>query len=739
VSLKLSPERIFMDAGAASLEPPIDQGDAARRQSRERLAILPDPRVLWLTFRRNLLLFLAVVVVIVGAVAAWTLTRVPIYQSTASLLVEVASPNVVDVKSVSRDMADNSEALETQVRLIGSPAIVRRAADLYAARFPSDARSKAANREALAQEMADSISVSRSGLTFVIDVTAQSDDAPFSAATANFVAEAYLNAQREAKVNANADASVFLQKRTAELREEASRADAALQQYKIRNGLMSAQGSTMAEQEVSTLNQQIAQAEAELAEKQGRLTAAEAQLRAGGGGADVGAALGSGTIGSLRQSEAAASTKVAEMSARLGPLHPDLKRAQSELAEIRTQIQQEIDRILSNLKADARVAASRLASLRDSRSRANGALAANNSAAVGLMELERQAEAAKSIYETFLKRLEETTAQEGLQMANARLSTEAKVPDSPIFPNRRLAAVVGILGGIIAGLLAVAIAEYMRGNVRTKSDIEDRLRVRYAGAIPALSSTLKGDVADEPPAEYVLTHPFSLFAESFRSLQAMLLLGRKAEPKDAARDAPRLGRVIAITSALPQEGKTTTATCLARIMAAGGTSTVLVDCDLRRRGASALQINEPRPGLYEYLNGTATLDEALVLHEPSGMYLLGTERPPADARDPLTPDNLARMTAELRQRFNVVILDTAPVLGVADSRAVAASADRVLVIARWAKTSFDAVEATIEILIAAGAKVSGVALSQVDIRKAGSAGHNEMYSYQKKFRGYYVN
>jgi polysaccharide biosynthesis transport protein len=686
-----------------------------------------------LTFRRNLLLFSAVAGLVILAVAAWTLTRTPIYESSASLLVEIDSPNVVDVKAVSRDMANNSEAIETQVRIIGSPEIARRAATLYATRNPSDSRSNLANREALAQEILGSVSVARVGVTFVIDVTALSSDPAFAAAAANCVAEAYLVAQREAKVNANSDAGKFLAARTTELRAEASKADAALQQYKINNGLMSAQGSTMAEQEISTLNQQIAQAEAELAEKQGRLSAAEGQLRAGGGGADVGAALGSGTIGSLRQSEAAASTKVAEMSSRYGPLHPDLNRAKSELAEIRSQIQQEIDRILSNLKADVRVAASRLSSLRESRARANGSLAANNSAAVGLMELERRAEAAKGIYETFLKRLQETSAQEGLQAANARLTNAAAAPEDPIFPNRRLAAVIGLIGGVLAGLGAVAIAEYARGSVRTKSDIEKRLRIRYAGAIPDVASTLTDVALTEPPQEYVLSHPFSLFAESFRSLQAVMLLGGSGQQKTKG------GRIIAITSALPQEGKTTTSTCLARVVASSGARTVLVDCDLRRRGSSALLIKAHRPGLVEYLAGEVTLDEALVLHEPSGMYLLGTSAPPTDARDPLSQENLARMTEELRQRFDVVILDTAPVLGVADARVVAAAADRVLVIARWAKTSFDAVEAALEILINAGAKISGVALSQVDIRKAGSTGHNEMYNYQRQFRGYYVN
>ena len=712
------------------LEPEGD--DASPRTGRIAWsALLPDPRVVWMIFRRNLLLFSIVTAMIVAGVAVWTLLQTPIYSTTSSLLINTAGENVVNVKAVSADLPASSDVIETQVRLMGSPPIVRRAADAYAALRPNDPRSAPAARADLAAEIAGITSAERVGLTFVIDISADSPDPAFATDAVNLLAEQYIAAQRDAKVGANSDANRFLQQRTQQLAAEASAADAALQKFKIANGLMSAQGATMAEQEVSTLNQQIAAAKADLAEKQGRLNAAQAQLSAGGGGADVGAALGSGTIGSLRQSESAASARVAELQSRYGPLHPELAQAQSQLREIRSQIQQEIDRILSNLRADVQVASSRLGSLESSRARASGGLAANNSANVGLNELQRRADAAKAIYETFLNRLRETSAQQGLEKADAQIAARAQIPDAPSFPNRKMAALGGIVAGIMGGLIAIALAEYLKGGIRTKSDVEQKLRVRYAGALPILKSTLGKMRVDEEPQDYVVSHPFSVFAEAFRSVQAFLLLGGGGGSGGS--------RVVAITSALPQEGKTTTSTCLARVAALGGARTVLVDCDLRRRGSSEFLIHDDRPGLYEYMRGEVSLDEALVRHEASGMYLLGTSCPQPDSRDPLTPNNLGRMLAELRDKFDVIILDTAPVLGVADARTVAASADRVLLIARWSVTSFHAVEAAIDLLVDAGAKVSGVALAQVDITRYASTGHSDTYGYQKKFRGYYTN
>ncbi|TGX53730.1 protein-tyrosine kinase [Sphingomonas gei] len=683
-----------------------------------------------MVFRRNIWLFLGVVVLVAGAAATWTLLQTPIYSATASLLIDPIAPDVVNLKSVTPDLPGTSDVVDTQVRLIQSPQIARRAADAYAKLRPNDARSAAAGRAELASTMAKMLAVNRAGLTFVIDIEAESTDPQFAADTANLYAEQYIAAQRDAKVGANQQASTWLTSRTAELRDASSQADAALQQYKIANGLLSSNGATNAEQEVSTLNQQIAVAKADLAEKSGRLAAARAQLRAGGGGADVGAALGSGTIGSLRQSEAVASSEVAQLEARYGALHPELVKAQSQLKEIRVQIQQEIDRILSNLEADVRVSSSRLSSLQGSQSRANGALAGNNSAGVGMMALQRKSDAAKAIYETFLNRLRETSAQQGLQQADSRIAAAAEAPKSPDFPNHKLAALGGIGGGIALGLIAIALAEYLQGGVRTKTDVERRLRVRYAGAVPTLQSTLGKMRATEPPQDYIVSHPLSVFAESLRALQAFLLLGG---------GAAQGGRVVAVASALPQEGKTTTSVCLARTAALGGARTVLVDCDLRRRGSSEQFIHEKRPGLYEYMRGEVSLDEALVVDPASGAYVLGTSESQQDARDPLTPNNLGRLIAELRKRFDVVILDTAPVLGVADARAVAAAADRVLVISRWAKTSLRAVEAAIDVLLDAGAKISGIALTQVDITRYASTGHSDTYGYQKKFRGYYTN
>ena len=259
-------------------------------------------------------------------------------------------------------------------------------------------------------------------------------------------------------------------------------------------------------------------------------------------------------------------------------------------------------------------------------------------------------------------------------------------------------------------------------------DVEIRLRLRYAGAIPSLKSTIDGRGPLESPADYVVAHPQSLFAESFRSIRTFLTLSKGKRP-----------RAIAIASALPREGKTTTAVCLSRATALEGIKTILVDADLRRRGTSELFEFENEYDIYDYMFGRATLEECIYHDDVTGLDVLGSREGVSSPQNPLTEDRIDRMLNELREKYDVVVLDTAPILGIAEGRVLAAAADRVLLLTHWKKTSVRAIEAVIDMLLEAGAKVTGMALTQVNIIRYASTGDGDVYAYSKKFRGYYTN
>lgn len=704
--------------------------------------LLPDPRHLLLVLWRRLWLFLLVAGGIIAAVVAYATLTPKAYTATSSVQIEAPKGDPIQPRDgATVQQAPSSDFIDTQILVLDSNAVrvaVVRALDLTndpefgdPGASQSTANSdEAQNRRVLSasQKLGGAVTVRRVGQTSLIEIAASSLSPARAAQISNEFGQQYLNLIAENKHRQEDLSSAQVDGRLDKLRGDAERADGDLQRYKIANGLMSAEGATMAEQETSALNQQIAAARAALAVSQGRLSAAREQVKLGGGGGNVSSALNSGTIGALRQQEAESSRTLAQLRVRYGSLHPSIAQEEQRLADVRRQIQLEIDRVLSSLEGEVHVAQSNLASLVGSQQQSRSRLAGNASAQVGYMELERKATAARTIYEAFLNRSKGAAARDGIDMPGATIGANALVPTAPSSPNTKLAYLVGTAFALLAGLLAVAVAEFLDGGIRTKIDVEKRLGARYLGAIPDVESTLGGLRITEPPQDYIVSHPLSTFAEALRSLRATATLRGNRRPK-----------VIALTSALPREGKTTTAVCLARALAMSGATTILVDCDLRRHSASDIVL-DGRPGrLSEVLAGTLSVEAAVLTDTMTDLSLLCTSEAAAEGRDLLAPELIGPLLADLRTRYEFVIIDTAPVLGIADARAVAHQADAVILLARWGQTSLRAADTALDLLIASQAKVIGVALTMVDIRKYASTGHEDLYGYHKKFKGYYVN
>lgn len=711
------------------LEPALDD-EGSPLEVDAQTPLLPDPGLLWQAFRRNLLLFSVVVISILALTAAIMAFLTPQYAASASLLIEPSNAPVAAAGQDVRRSLGGVDEVDTEIALLRSPLMAQRAAELYAARFasPDGDEFTADEIDSLAARIRRSTTISRAGDVRVLDIVSVSEDAAFAAASANMIAEAYLQSQVQAKTERSLSSSDFINARLAELQKNAISTQAAVDQYRAANGLSSSNSATNAEQEVSNLNTQLAQARADLAEKRGRFNSAREQMSRGSAGADVGAALGSGTIASLRQQESSASARLAVFRERYGPLHPERRQVEEELRDIRERIQDEINRVLSNLEAEVQTAQSRVASLEASRGGALGAVRGNSVAQTGLSALEQKAAAAQSIYESFLESSQQSGALKDSAMPDARIASRAVVPKVPSSPNYILIGLAGMVLAASAGLFSILLAEYLRRGVQTKRDVERRLQLRYAGAVPTLKSTLTDRKAVEAPHDYVIAHPHSLFAEAFRSIRTFLTLSPGARP-----------RVLAITSALPGEGKTTTAVCLARTSAAEGMSVIVVDADLRRRGTSTLCDYDSSNDIFSYLMGEAAIEECIQEDPLSNLHVLGSRDVPKDARNPLTEERVEKMFIELRARYDIVIVDTAPILGVAEGRVLATAADRVLFVTKWKTTSMRAVEAAVAMLIDAKAKVTGLALSQVNIKKYASTGDGDVYAYTKKFRGYYQN
>ena len=686
-------------------------------------------------------------VVFVLVMAAFAL-KTPTYSAMGAVVIDPSHANLAQADQRQQGwLPPDTGAVDTEVEVLRSPAlaeaVVKRLKLWNDPEFNAQMRPRLFGLAPAAQPIAQPdkellaattdalmshLWARRAGLTYVVQVGATSTSPRKASMLANVVMDTYLQRQLDGKLEAVTRANKELGLSLEKMRADAEAAQARVQQYKNEHGLFSAEGATMAEQEMSNINQQLAIAKADAAEKASRLAAAQAQLANGNGGADVGAALGSNTVLELRKHEAELSVKLAQLQTDFTPEYPEVKRTAAELKDIRTQIHGEITRILSSLRAEAQAAAGREHSLLASRGAAQGGLAANGQAQVGLLALQQRADAAKQIYEAYLNRAKQVAAEGSLQQADATVSSLAQVPTAPSSPNMKLGAAMALLAALVSAGAAMLMAEFWDKHLRSRLDVERELGVPFAGVLPDFRSVkpkgLRGPGAE--PAEYLVSHPFSGFAEAFRNLRAFLMVSARGD------DA----KLIAVTSAVPREGKSLTSFCLARTLALSGSRVVLVDCDLRQRGTTKLSGHQD-VGLVEVVQDKVPLSEALIHDSKSNCFILpaaGKSVPYDLFSNPETDDVLR----QLCEQFDYVILDAPPILGVADARILAAKADRVLYLVQWNKTPLRAAQSAVDILQECGANVAGALLTKVNVKDQARYGYGDSSDYYGYFKNYYI-
>ena len=718
-----------------------------------------DLNVVIATFRRRLRLFAAVALAVFLAALIYTLQETPRYTATATVMLDVRTEQVTDMSAVLSGLTVDSPVVDTEVEVLQSRSLAGRVVDQLKLEQDPDfnpalkgahgvsawlpwvkkavAPTETTNplelqirREQVVDRVLNGLKVRRSGLTYLISVEYTHPKAAKAAALANAFADLYLTEQLEAKFDATKKANEWLDTRVVELRDQLQEAESAVQQYKIANNLLSAEGATLTEQEISGLNQQLATSRAEQAETDARLSIARSQLARGSNGEDVGESLSSPVVQQLRKQRADQSAKVADLSGRYGDRHPDLLKAKRSLADIDDQIQAEIRRIISNLEAQSQVARQRTNSMAGSVASTKGTLAGNNRAGIRLGELERKADSVRTLYESLLARFKQTTASQGIEQADARVVSSAKIPVSPSYPKPILNLALGLVLAIGAGVVSIILAEILMAGLFTEDEVERRLDLPYLGSVPLLSSAVDNPklLRNVSPPDYLLAKPLSSFAESFRKLRAAILFSKVGETV----------KVIAITSSLPGEGKTTTTFSLARTLATAGSNVIVVDCDLRQGAINRFMPHVPTVGLLEVLNGVATLDQALFT-DPSGAQILPLAKSAYTPRDVLGSAAMLKLLQELRQRFDVVLLDTAPLLAIADTRVLAPHTDAVVMLARWKKTPIKAITSAISLLQGRGVFLVGVALTQMDLKAQSRYGYGDSNYYYKSYRKYYAD
>jgi capsular exopolysaccharide synthesis family protein len=346
-------------------------------------------------------------------------------------------------------------------------------------------------------------------------------------------------------------------------------------------------------------------------------------------------------------------------------------------------------------------------------------------ASVELRLLEQKAAASQNIYEDFLRRLKETQEQEAVIRANARIVAKATVPQQPSGTGLSTFLLLGFVGSSVLGCGLAYLRDRTDRRIRTSLDVVNSLDAPCLSLVPFVKASKRDNLKLH---DYIKNKPLSIYAEAVRSAHTQLRLNNGVEAT----------QVIQITSTFPQEGKTTLAASLATSLVIDGFSTLLIDLDLRHPSVGReMDITEANC-LLSYLYGEVPLDQ-LVLKSSSrrGCDIIAVKKRSKAPSRALASKRLTHLLEVMRTRYDRIIIDGTPSLGLSDAKMTLCHADATLFVVHWDKTSTDDAKNALNELRGCHAKLCGIVVTQVELGRYSRYGYGGIGGYYNKYGQYY--
>jgi len=707
----------------------------------------------------------------IGAVNA--LRQTPIYQAHVQMLIEKDAPNVATLDQMfqSQEGWYNDDFYQTQYKILQSRSLAKRAVDMMnlwdaprlgngpepkaqisitgmawaavesiyslakkpfagepevttAAAEPEPTPEEGETRAQASRidEFLGGVRIAPVRNTRMVEVRYVSSDPVFAASAANGLAKAYIQQSMEFKFNTSKEASDWLAERLAEQRKAVEDSEASLQAYRERNGAVSVadNASNIVVARLTDLNTALTRAKTERINKEALYN----QLKAMEGTPAIDtfpAILGSDYIQKLKTEYSDLQRQQAQLAERYGERHAEMIRVRSALQTADAKLKLETSKVVDSVRNEYETALNEERSLQAALDAQKGEAMSLNRKGIEFGVLQREAESNRQIYESLLQRTKETDISGERRSTNIRIVDPAQVPRGAISPNIRRDIMVTFGGSLFFAIGLAFLFEYLDSRIKSPQELKAHINVPFLGMVPVISrgKGMKSDplLTDDVPAN---------FAEAFKTIRTNVLFS-------SADDGMRS---LVVTSAGPGEGKSVVSANIAIALAQTGQRVLLVDCDMRRPRVHEIFGGDQEPGLSNVLTGNAKASDAIRRSHLNGLWLLASGHIPPNPAELLGSRKFADFMISLEQHFDWVVLDTPPVLVVADSSIVANQSSGVVFVVGSDKTSRHAAKAAVEQLDSANAHVVGSILNRVDLVR-----NPYYYSayYRKEYSKYYVS
>jgi succinoglycan biosynthesis transport protein ExoP len=580
--------------------------------------------------------------------------------------------------------------------------------------------------------------VSRVGDTYAIDVGYTAFNPDLAAKMANALADAYIDDLLDSKFQTTRRANSWLLDRVKELRLQAAAADRAIFDYKEENKI-----DEVDDGQVTQLNSQLIAARTRMAEIEAHLDRLNEIMKQEVPDAGTAETLSNGLINSFRSRYLDLAAREHIFSERYGANHLAVVNIRTQMAELRRSMADELNRIAESQKSDYEIAKARVQGIKTDLEKLISKTQLTNRDRIGLSDLETKAKIYHSIYDTFLNRYMETTQQQSFPVNVTDAHVISKAESYQSGPNSYRIMASAIFFGLMLGFGAALVREAVDRVFRTRQQVESVLRTNCLAVLPRLTASAivasgVGDGAEnvgeqrsakkimnEPIFNHVIEEPRSLFAEGFRAMKVAADIASTIKEN----------KIIGVTSSVPKEGKSTTASNLAELMAHAGKRVILIDGDLRNLTLSRKLGRGATAGLLQVLAGQIDLNDAVYTDPRSGLKFLPAviESRLAHTDEILGSKSLKRLLDALRPDYDYIIIDLPPLAPVSDARATVGIIDSYIYVIEWGRTKINVVQHHLGAAPEVQDRLLGIVLSKADVK---TLARYEQY-YGRNYYKYY--
>jgi capsular exopolysaccharide synthesis family protein len=550
----------------------------------------------------------------------------------------------------------------------------------------------------------------------VVEVTFIANDAVVAAAAVNNAMDAYIKEQYAAKHHAVDAATQLLEKQASELRRQVRNDEERMSTYRSGHALSQGMHAGTDTEEITSLTEDLAKAQSERAAADGRLDAARGRQ-----GAQAQAAVAP-SVTQLRAQQEQLAGQINALRTRLGSAHPDVQGLVRQYADGQRALNAEIARVVAATAAEQHAATERVQTLESVLGQEKIAAEKAARERIPLDAMARDLDAARAQLQAVLESILQTAQQASVESSEAHEISQAIPPEYPSYPRTVQAMAASVAASVFLGLLLIYLLQLTDSTLHSGDELRDVIGAPCLALIPEITKRALGRVRIH---DYVVRRPLTAFAEQVRSLRAGISLDI---------DHPQ---IITITAACPAEGKSVLTLALARSAQLGGERVLAVECDVRQASFQHRLSGNAVPGLLDVLRGDIEWQKAVQDDPLTGMKFITAGKPGGDVLGLFLSEQMRKFLAELRQHYDLILLDAPPIEAMTEARIAATLADATLLCVRWRSTETKTLRHALAILHDAHAKIIGAVLTRVDPRVHLRSGHADAGVHHHRYKAYF--